>query len=166
VNSINDGKYSYNNLAAYYATWYHKFKHTNWHMAWETWYQYESHTPNVNNPAAAPLLLTNPNGAVCNHDYEVTCYAPDWSSVNYLSPQVGKKDALIFRNEYFDDMRGQRTGFRTGSSEHGISWNHWVGTTLVFRPELRYEVAYDAPAYDSRLKRHQFMFAADMIWFF
>ena len=31
---------------------------------------------------------------------------------------------------------------------------------------LRYEVAYDAPAYDSGLKRHQLMFAADMIWFF
>lgn len=166
ANSINDGKYNYNNLAAYYATWYHKFKRTNWHMAWETWYQYESHTPNVNNPAASPLLLTNANGAVCNHDYQVTCFAPDWSSVSYVSRQFGKKDALIFRNEYFDDMRGQRTGFRTRYSEHGISWNHWVGTTLVFRPELRYEVAYDAPAYDSGLKRHQFMFAADMVWFF
>jgi len=166
ANSLNDGKYNYNNLAAYYATWYHKFNHSNWHMAWETWYQYESHTPNVNNPAAASLLLTNANGAVCNHDYEVTCFAPEWASVHYLSRQLGKRDALIFRNEYFDDMRGQRTGFRTRYSEHGISWNHWIGTTVVFRPELRYEVADDTPAYDSGLKRHQLMFAADVIWFF
>jgi hypothetical protein len=166
ANSINDSKYSYNNLAAYYATWYHKFNQSNWHMAWETWYQYESHTPNVNNPAAASLLLTNANGAVCNHDYEVTCFAPEWASVHYLSRQVGRRDAVILRNEYFNDMRGQRTGFRTRYSEHGISWNHWIGTTVVFRPELRYEVAYDAPAYDSGLKKHQLMFAADMIWFF
>jgi hypothetical protein len=166
ANSINDGKYSYNNLAAYYATWYHKFNHSNWHMAWETWYQYERDTPNVNNPAAQSLLLTNANGAICNRDSEVTCFAPDWATVNYISRQVGKKDALIARNEYFDDMRGQRTGFRTRYTEHALSWNHWIGTTVVFRPELRYEVAYDAPAYDSGLKRHQLMFAADMIWFF
>src|SRR5579863_10162065 len=36
-----------NNLAAYYATWYHKFGKSRWHMGWETWYQYMSHTPNV-----------------------------------------------------------------------------------------------------------------------
>ena len=166
ANSINDGKYSYNNLAAYYLTWYHKFGQSKYHMAWETWYQYESKTPNVNNPAGVSLLLNNANGAVCNHDYEVTCFAPDYATVNYVARQVGKKDALILRNEYFDDMRGQRTHFRTRYSEHMISWNHWLGTTLVFRPELRYEVAYDAPAYDSGLKRHQLMFAADIIWFY
>jgi hypothetical protein len=48
---------------------------------------------------------------------------------------------------------------------HG-SWNHWVGSTLLFRPEVRYDRAYDAPAYDSGLKRRQFMFAADVIWFY
>lgn len=30
----------------------------------ETWYQYMKDTPNANNPAAAPLLITNSNGAV------------------------------------------------------------------------------------------------------
>ena len=166
ANSINDGKYSYNNLAAYYTTWYHKFGKSQWHMAWETWYQYESHTPNVNNPQASSLLITNANGAVCNNSYEVTCFAPEWATVHYLNRQVGKKDALIVRNEYFDDIKGQRTGFKTRYTTHTISWNHWVGTTIVFRPELRYDIAYDAPAYDSGLKRHQLMFAADMIWFF
>ena len=167
ANSINDGKYSYNNLAAYYATWYHKFSsHPKWHMAWESWYQYESHTPNVNNPAAASLILTNANGAVCDRADELTCFAPEWATVYYVSRQIGRRDALIARNEYFDDMKGQRTGFKTRYSEHGISWNHWIGTTLVFRPELRYDVAYDTPAYDSGLKKHQLMFAADMIWFY
>jgi hypothetical protein len=166
ANSINDSKYSYNNLAAYYLTWYHKFGQSKWHMAWETWYQYEKQTPNVNNPAAASLLITNANGAVCKNDYEVTCFAPEWATVNYISRQVGKKDALIFRNEYFDDMRGQRTGFKSKYTTHTISWNHWIGSTVVFRPELRYDIAYNAPAYDSGLKRHQLMFAADFIWFY
>jgi len=76
ANQLNDGRYNYNNLAAYYATWYHKFGQSKWHMAWETWYQYESHTPNVLNPAAASLILTNANGAVCNNPAELTSSPP------------------------------------------------------------------------------------------
>ena len=165
ANSINDSKYSYNNLAAYYTTWYHKFGKTKWHTDWETWYQYMKQTPNVNNPAAASLLVVNSNGAQCKSASQVTCFAPEWATVNYVARQIGK-DALIFRNEFFDDIVGQRTGFKTRYSEHGIAWNHWLGSTVVFRPEVRYEVAYDAPAYDSGLKRHQLMAAGDVIWFF
>ncbi len=36
ANSVNRGKYAYNNLAAYYATWYHKIN-DKWHTAWESW---------------------------------------------------------------------------------------------------------------------------------
>ena len=41
---INDGKYAYNNLQQYDATWYHKFSKTV-HMATETWYMYERDVP-------------------------------------------------------------------------------------------------------------------------
>jgi hypothetical protein len=166
ANSINDSKYNYNNLAAYYATWYHKFGQSKWHMAWETWYQYMKDTPNVNNTAATTLLLNNSNGAVCDTPGELTCFAPEWATVHYISRQVGKKDALILRNEYFNDLKGQRTGFKSIYTEHDISWNHWIGTTVVFRPELRYEHSYDALAYDNGTKKSQLMFAGDLIWFF
>jgi hypothetical protein len=166
ANSINDGRYNYNNLAAYYATWYYKFGSSKWHMAWEAWYQYESHTPNVNNPAAAPLLLTNANGAYCSDPSTLTCYAPEWATVHYLNRQFGKKDFLSFRNEYFDDMRGQRTGFKTKYTEHMLSWNHWVGSTILFRPEIRFDHAYNAPAYDTGLRKSQVMLAGDVLWFF
>jgi len=166
ANSLNDSRYNYNNLAAYYATWYHKFGHSKWHAAWETWYQYESHTPNVNNPGAASLLVTGANGAYCNRPDELTCFAPDWATVAYVNRQFSKRDFISIRNEYFDDLKGQRTGYKTGYTEHAISWNHWIGSTVVFRPEIRYDHAYNSPAYDSGLKKSQLMFAADVIWFF
>lgn len=166
ANSINAGKYNYNNLAAYYTTWYHHFGKSPWHMAWETWYQYMKDTPNVNNPTAASMLLTNSNGAVCDNTTELTCFAPDYSSVLYVNRQLGKGDFLSFRTEYFDDLKGQRTGFKTRYNEDLISWNHWIGSTVVLRPEIRYEHAFDAPAYDSGTKKTQFMFAADVIFFY
>jgi hypothetical protein len=166
-NTLNDGRYAYNNLTAYYLTWYHKFSApSHWHSSTESWYQYESHTPNVNNAAGQALLETGANGAICNHAYEVTCYAPEWAIVNYLEYQISKHNYLSIRNEYFDDMRGQRTGFRSRYSEHLFGWGHWVGSTVLFRPELRFERAYDAPAYDNGTRKSQFTLASDVILFF
>jgi len=110
--------------------------------------------------------LTNANGAYCDHPDELTCFAPEWATWHYLNRQIGKHDFVGMRNEHFDDLKGQRTGFKTPSSEHSIYWNHWLGSTLVFRPELRFEHAYDAPAYDSGNLKSQVTLAADAIWFY
>ena len=165
ANSLNSGRYAYNNLSAYYATWYHKIN-AKWHSSTESWYQYQRQVPNVNNPLGASQIQINTNGAVCNRANEVTCFAPEWSVLNYTSRQLGAHDFITFRNEYFDDMRGQRTGSRTPFVETGFGWNHWVGSTVVFRPEVRWEHAFDARAYDGGTRRSQFMMAADVIFFF
>ena len=45
-NTINDGKYAYNNLTAFYITWYHSIS-AHWHTDTEGWYQYMRDTPNM-----------------------------------------------------------------------------------------------------------------------
>ncbi len=45
-NTINDGKYAYNNLTAFYVTWYHSIN-AHWHTDTEGWYQYMRDTPNM-----------------------------------------------------------------------------------------------------------------------
>ncbi|MGA2877828.1 MAG: outer membrane beta-barrel protein [Bryobacteraceae bacterium] len=165
ANSLNSGNYGYNNLAAYYATWYHKIN-DKWHADFESWYQYESHTPNIFNPAAASLLITNADGAWCKTAAQLTCYAPEWTILNYTNRQLKSHDFISLRDEFFDDLRGQRTGIKGRYIEDGISWNHWIGSTLVFRPELRWEHNFDNLAYDGATRHSQFMFAADVIWFY
>lgn len=164
-NSTNSGKYAYNNLQAYYVTWYHKIN-SSWHTDTESWYMWEKGVPNVNNPAATPLLITGANGAVCNSASELRCYAPEWAIVNYLEKQFSRRDYLTIRNEYFNDIKGQRTGFRTQYSEYLIGWGHWFGTTVLIRPELRFEHAYDTPAYNAGTKKSQLVFASDVIFHF
>lgn len=163
-NSLNSGKYAYNNIQAFYTTWYHKFN-SKWHSSTEAWYQYERDVPNVLN-ANAPPPETNANGAICNTTTQLTCYAPDWAVVNYLERQFSSKDYLTIRNEYFDDMKGQRTGFRSKYTEHLIGWGHWLGTTVLLRPELRFERSYDVAAYDDGTKKNQVTLAGDIIYFF
>ncbi len=165
ANSINSNKYAYNNLGAYYLTWYHKIN-SRWHTDTESWYQYEKGVPNLNNPAGQSLLETGANGAYCSQAYEVTCYAPEWAIVNYVEDRLGPRDYLSFRTEFFDDLKGQRTGFKTRYDEHLIGWGHWVGTTALFRPEVRFDHAYDANPYDNGTRHCQLMFACDLIFFY
>lgn len=165
LNSLNSGKYAYNNVQSLYLTWYHKIDRS-WHTSTESWYMYENDVPNVNNPLAAPLLIQNANGAVCNTAAELTCSAPEWAIVNYVAKEFSKKNYITIRNEYFDDIRGQRTGFRTKYTEHEVSWGHWIGTTMLFRPEIRFEHSYDIPAYSNGTKQSQFVAAGDLIFFF
>jgi hypothetical protein len=157
LNSLNSGKYAYNNLQSVYYTWYHKFGNSPWHMATEWWYMWEKDVPNISPgaPASSSSLLIE-------------------AVVNYVERQFSKHDYLTIRNEFFDDMRGQRTGTKSRYSEHLVGWGHWVGSTILFRPELRFEHSYDLPAYDSPClpcgdpgtKKSQFTASADAIFFF
>jgi hypothetical protein len=177
LNSLNSGKYSYNNLQSVYYTWYHKFGDTSWHTATEWWYMWEKDVPNISPgapPGAASLLITGANGAFCDSLTALTCTAPEEAVVNYVEKQFSKHDYLTIRNEFVDDMRGQRTGTKSRYSEHLLGWGHWVGTTILFRPELRFEHSYDLPAYDSPClpcgspgtKKSQFTASGDVIFFF
>ena len=152
LNSLNSGKYAYNNLQSGYYTWYHKFGDSSWHTATEWWYMWEKDVPNISPGApasSASRLITGANVAFCDSLTALNCTAAEEAVVNYLEKQFSKHDYLTIRNEFFDDIRGQRTGTKTRYSEHLLGWGHWVGTTILFRPELRFEHSYDLPAYDS-----------------
>jgi hypothetical protein len=170
LNSLNSGKYAYNNVQSVYYTWYHKFGNSSWHTDTEWWYMWEKNVPNVNPagapPAASALLETNANGAWCDSPLQVTCTAPEQAVVNYVEKQFSKHDYFTIRNEFFDDAKGQRTGFKTKYSEHLLGWGHWIGNTILIRPEVRYERSYDVPAYNNGTKKDQLVFASDVIFFF
>jgi hypothetical protein len=159
INGINGGAYAYNNLQMFDNTWYHKFNGS-WHMATEVWYMYQRGVPSVFGPIA-PEKGTN--GAYCSAG-EVRCTAPEWATVNYVEKQLSPKDYLSIRTDFLDDMKGQRTGYKDRYEEETLMWGHWVGSTVLFRPEIRFDHAYDRPAYDNGTRRNQFTFAMDVIF--
>ena len=122
-----------------------------------------------------PSLITGANGAQCN-PLATHCFAPDYAIVNYLEHEFNHHhSSLNIRNEFFDDLRGQRTGNKTKYSEHLVGFDFWLGSSVTFRPELRYEHAYDVPAYDSPsvdgvsgapTKKSQLTLAGDVIYHF
>ena len=160
-------KYAYNNLQGYYLTWYHRFGKSLWHTDTEGWYQYERQVPNVAGNVQNPVTPeTGANGAICAPG-QLRCYAPDSAIVNYVERDFNHHhDSLNIRNEFVDDIRGQRTGYKTTYSEHLIGFDHWIGSTVTFRPEVRLEHSYNVPAYDLGHKKTQFTAAGDLIYHF
>ncbi len=163
ANSINDGKYAYNNLAAYYETWYHRFNKS-WHTDSEAWYQYMRETPNMywfnsggafGNTKATPYPEVNGAGvnlnfgAVCSdpaagvNKQQARCFAPEWAVTNYIEHNFWNNQAsLNIRNEVVDDLKGQRTGTPGIYEEHMVGFDFWAGSTITFRPELSYTKCY------------------------
>jgi hypothetical protein len=161
ANGINDGKYAYNNLQQYDATWYHKFAKTI-HMATESWYMYERDVPAIGG-AIQPETGANP--AYCAPGRQ-RCTAPEYAIVNFLQKEVSSHDFLSFRTDFLNDKKGQRTSYATRYSENTITWCHWIGTTVQLRPEVRFEHAWDRPAYDNGHHYSQFTVASDLIFHF
>jgi hypothetical protein len=161
VNGINDGKYAYDNLQQYDLTWYYKLSKTV-HMASESWYMYQNSVPAVNGPI---IPEKGTNGAFCRPG-QILCTAPEYAVVNYVQKELGTHDYVSFRSDFLNDKKGQRTGYQTRYSENTLSWNHWLGTTVQVRPEIRFDHAWDKLAYNDGRADNQFTAASDLIYHF
>ena len=165
ANGINDGKYAYNNLQDYDFTWYHKFN-SKWHMATETWYMYERDVPNVAGNVSNPITPElGANGAFCKSGV-LRCTAPEYAIVNYLNREINSKFMIGFRSDFLDDKKGQRTGFATKYTENTLYATKYIGSTIMLRPEIRFDHSWDLAAYNNGRARNQLFFGMDLIYKF
>ncbi|NYF78599.1 outer membrane beta-barrel protein [Granulicella arctica] len=158
ANGINDGKYAYDNAQQYDATWYHRFSKS-LHMATEAWYMFERDVPAVGGPIAPE---PNTIAAACAPGL-TRCTAPEYAAVNFLNQEINAHNFFTLRTDLLNDKKGQRTGHQTRYSEETLSFNHWIGNTIQLRPELRFDHAWDRPAYDNGTHHNQFTAATDLI---
>jgi hypothetical protein len=161
ANGINDAKYAYNNLQEYDLTWYHKFN-AKWHTATETWYMYENSVPNVVNPVKPEL---GANGAFCAAG-QLRCTAPEYAIVNSLNRDVTPKFMIGFRSDLLNDKKGQRTGIPGKYTENTFYLTRYIGTTVMFRPELRFDHSWDREGYNDGNARNRLFFGMDVIYKF
>jgi len=165
ANGINDGKYAYNNLQDYDFTWYHKFN-SKWHMATEAWYMYERDVPNVAGNVADPIKPElGANGAFCAAG-QLRCTAPEYAIVNYINREVTSKFMFGFRSDLLNDKKGQRTGIAGKYTENTFYLTRYIGTTVMFRPELRFDHSWDREGYNNGTARNQLFFGMDLIYKF
>jgi hypothetical protein len=165
ASGINDGRYAYNNVQQFDLTWNHRFN-AKWHMATEAWYMYERDVPNVGPRVESPLsLVAGANGAYCAGGM-LTCTAPEYAWVNYLNREVNSRLYVGFRSDMLNDKKGQRTGIPGKYTENTLYATKTFGTTVMLRPELRFDHSWDNKGYNNGNARNQIFFGADLIYKF
>ena len=101
---------------------------------------YERDVPNVAGNVAHPVPTeTGANGAYC---------------------KAG------FRSDFLDDKKGQRTGIPGKYTENTFYMTKYIGSTVMFRPELRFDHSWDARGYNAGKSRNQLFFGMDVIYKF
>ncbi|QGM45501.1 outer membrane beta-barrel protein [Methylocystis heyeri] len=169
ANSINNGTFGYNNLQQFTTTAYHKFNE-DWHITFEFWHMHELNTPNAASPfyGASPYMffnLTNgPNPAQCVSSLNPTCTSREWSILSYLNWKFSPQDNISWRAEYFNDITGQRTGYKTSYFNYAMGWQHWLTPTITIRPEVAFYNSLKTPAFSNGTQSHATIFSADLIW--
>lgn len=165
ANGINSAKFAYDNVQQFDATWYHRFSKT-WHVASEGWFMYQRDVPNTGAQVVHPAFVqSGVSGAQC-YGLVARCTAPEYAIENYVEHEVNSKLIVSFRTELVDDKKGQRTGYATKYTDNTLSAARYFGSTVMLRPELRFDHAYDVKAFDFGRDRSQFTVASDLIYRF
>lgn len=165
ASGINDGKYAYDNVQQYDATWNHRFG-AKWNTSTEVWGMYERDVPNVAHNVVHPMLPeTGANGAFCAAG-QVACLAPEYAAMNYLNREVNSKMFVGMRSGLLNDKKGQRTGTPGKYTENTLYATRTFGTTVMLRPELRFDHSWDRSGYDGGKARNQLFFGVDLIYKF
>jgi hypothetical protein len=123
---------------------------------------YQRNVPSTLDPS---LLEANTDGAQCLPG-EIRCFAPEWAIDNYVNREINVHSFLGFRFDFLDDKKGQRTGYATKYTEDTLSYNRWIGSTIQFRPEIRFDHAWNRNAYDRGTRQSQFTAATDLVFHF
>lgn len=153
MNAFNNGDFGYNNLQQLVGTYTHKFNEKWWTIT-EGWFMYQR---NAKDQPTAAVPYQNGSFPKANG------FAPEVAILNYTQYRVSGSTYLSFRNEFFDDIRGNRTGYATSYSEHALGVVYWPDKIITIRPEIRLDHSYDKRAFDNGTRQTQITANMDVI---
>ncbi len=102
------------------------------------------------------------SGAIISDD-PVSKTANWWSVAQYFQYQWTDQLASIFRPEVFDDLEGQRTGFKGVYYAGTFGYQYKPKDWLWFRPEIRYDYNGQSTPFNNGTQHHLWTASTDMI---
>jgi hypothetical protein len=174
ANGVNNGQWGYNNLQWYGVTAYHKWNQY-WHISTEFYDEHQSGVPNGDNSTVqniyqnggtpfSPQFIPNnaPDLAQCNTVATLRCTASAIGAVFYLNYSPNHLNNFSFRGEYYNDLQGQRTGYKTFYNDFGLGWQHWFSPQIELRPEFTYYLS-GIPVFNEGTKKFEKVLSGDLI---
>jgi hypothetical protein len=85
-----------------------------------------------------------------------------YGAVNYTVFVLSPKDFITFRNEWWRDEEGERSGFPSTYTSNAIGLTHNFSPILQIRPEIGYYRSWNTPAFDLGTRKNMLMCAFDV----
>ncbi len=161
INSIGAGRVRdyHDDLQHIVETWGHRFN-ARFHMMTEVYYMWEYGAYLGGTPSFGPVASYGSGGGP-------GVYIPGRSEaegfVNYFQDLLDSKDYVTLRTDFLNDPEGYRTGYKTLYYSETLAWVHDFSPMMSIRPEIRWEHAFNSPAYDNGVRRTQFTIASDLV---
>jgi hypothetical protein len=130
-------------------TWQHKFNDTV-HTKTEGYFMWQRNAELGGTPSAGPL---EPWGGGGGDGQLLPGISYAYGIVNYTMFQLSKSDFLTFRNEWWKDERGMRSGFPGNYTSNAIGLTHNFNSVLQVRPEVGYYRNWNNDAFDLGTKQ-------------
>jgi hypothetical protein len=139
-------------------TWQHKFDERI-HTKTEAYYMWQFDAELGGTPSAGPL---KPFGGGGGDGVLLPGLSQTYGVVNYTMLHLSKKDFATFRNEWWKDERGMRSGFPGTYTSHSIGLTHNFSPNLQVRPEIGYYRNWTNPAFDLGTKNGIWLYGFDV----
>jgi Putative beta-barrel porin-2, OmpL-like. bbp2 len=167
LNNINDAKFRYfyadgrkaghDNFNYIVTTWEHRFSQKV-HTKTEAYYMWQFNAVVGGTPSLGAPDGFGGGGGLGKF---LPGNSPAYGVLNYTMFQLSKRDYLTIRNEWWDDQRGERTGFATNYTSDTIGISHQFNDLVMIRPEIGFYRSWNVPAFDLGTKKNLLMYGFD-----
>jgi hypothetical protein len=124
----------------------------------EAYFMYQYDAVVGGTPSLGP---TKPYGGGGGIGADIPGLTLDFGAVNFTILQLTKKDFLTFRNEYYKDTDGERSGYPGVYTSNAIGWSHNFTPNIQIRPEIGFYRNWTTPAFDLGTRKNMVQLAAD-----
>ncbi len=168
LNQINDAEFrhfqmdgqpaGHDNFNYPVVTWQHRFNDVV-HTKQEAYFMWERNAELGGTPSLGPL---EPFGGGGGDGVLLPGLSLAYGTVNYTMFRLSPKDFITFRNEWWKDERGMRSGFPGTYTSHAIGLTHNFTPELQVRPEIGYYRNWTEPAFDLGTKQGMLLAGVDV----
>jgi hypothetical protein len=168
LNAINNAQFRYftmdgqpfghDNFNYIVGTWQHKFNDTV-HTKFEAYYMWENNAVVGGTPSIGPVEPFGGGGGI---GATIPGLSQANGVLNYTEVFLDKKNFITFRNEWWKDETGFRTGFAGNYTSNAIGFTHNFNSVFQVRPEIGYYRNWDRPAFDDGTRKNMLMYGFDM----
>jgi Putative beta-barrel porin-2, OmpL-like. bbp2 len=168
LNSINDAKFrhfiqdgqpsGHDNFNYLVSTWQHRFNEIV-HTKTEAYFMWQFDGVLGGTPSLGPA---KPFGGGGGLGAPIPGVSLTYGVLNYTMVELSPKDFITFRNEWWKDEDGERTGFPSVYTSNAIGLSHNFTPELQVRPEIGYYRSWTVPAFDLGTRKNMLMAGMDV----